>query len=631
MVPEVELVGGRDAPVEVEQPGHILANRPDSELAAPCPVRAAIEPTERLFVPHRKRLSHTYITNDEGVRELRIDYGIKEVTFDEERLFAFGETLVREASFTGESATTWGPGYAWDEIRPLLEALLEEGIIKRGDAADDRRGSGLVPSLLAPSVCPVPRSWSLAECESITLDLANHAVELGYIEAVVPVFRLAHPALDADGRQVGEANVYPRHLRLDRETEWRVCQYSGSRYRDDAPMNVTALKAMIKHWKPMMAATLAVRAELQTRLGLSRAPWTIGELYILSCVVLALPAFQLMKRGGSSPQPPLHPVLSSLFRITDGIRMSTQAMLFSVEHTRRADQPLTATELYTHVEQNGVFIGDTGVCAGPKPLIDEFLASAVDGVPAEGISGLTLPPEVQDLLSQLPAAVDYGLHALQAWGVSLSVWLAMSRAYEALLAIFDATMPTTGEDGCARLRARLRADWHVLEQLQITLDYDRGVHQKAYLNAYEQSWRALRSPLGPPTLAQAIAPCPAGPMHLAAATQLRDILGARFSRGELAGSGSEPPIERIVEVLVQYLREEQAILASTTQIQESINVLLERPRPKRLLGVRDFLANYSMSSGVGAFPYLFDLLEDELGLRVACTASTMEVSDRRAG
>jgi len=43
--------------------------------------------------------------------------------------------------------------------------------------------------------------------------------------------------------------VFPPRLRLDRDTEWRVCQYAGSRYRDDAPMNVTALKA-IKYWKP---------------------------------------------------------------------------------------------------------------------------------------------------------------------------------------------------------------------------------------------------------------------------------------------------------------------------------------------------------------------------------------------
>jgi hypothetical protein len=596
------------------------------ESEATCPIDVldvVLDAAERLFIPHRKRLSHTYVVNDEGVRELRIDYGIKEISFDEERLFPFAERLVRELSFTGEEAITWGPGYAWDEIRPLLEALVAEGILWRGDRVDDPRGGGLVSSKLPPSVCPKPRFWNLAECESITRDLTGRAVEIGQIEAFIGVFRIAHPALDADNRQVGEGNVFPAKLRLDRETEWRVCQYSGSRYRDDSPMNVTALKAMIKHWKPMMATLLEVRDYLAARLGLPRAPWTIGELHTLSCVVLGLPAYQLLKRGGISPQPPLHPVLSSLFRITDGIRMVTSAMLFSIEHTRRAGEPLTAAQLYEHTEQNGTFIGRTGVCAGPKPLVDEFLAIAVDGVPAEGVAGLALPAEVRELMSELPAAIDYGLLGLQTWGVSMSVWLAMSRAYQALAAIIGAV-----GDGYSQLRAKLRADLHVFDRLQINLPYDQDVHLKFYQDAYERSSRALRSPIGPPTLAEAIAIGPEQPMHRAAADQLRALLTERLARRELVGAGSTPPVERIVDVLVQYLREEQAILASAERLQEAINMLLDRPRPRRAVSVRDFRVNFLMSPGATGFPYLFDVLEDELGIRVECSASAIEISDR---
>src|SRR5262245_11254230 len=185
---------------------------------ASCPISAATEPaeqpfpietTERLFIPYRKRLSHSYVVNEEGNRELRIDYGLKAITFDDARLFAFGEGLLAEVSFTGQSAMAWGDGYAWDEIRPLLESLLDEGILRRGAGGDEPRDGGLVSSPLPPSVCPVPRFWSHAECEAITRDLARRAVELGHLEAVVPIFRVAHPALDADGRQVGEANVFP--------------------------------------------------------------------------------------------------------------------------------------------------------------------------------------------------------------------------------------------------------------------------------------------------------------------------------------------------------------------------------------------------------------------------------------
>ena len=598
-----------------DTPGDPIAPTQPAEVAS-------VGPDERLFVPNRKRLSHSYVTHEDGVRELRIDYGLKEITFDDERFFTFGERLVTETSFTGQSATSWGAGYAWDEIKPLLEALLQEGIIKRGDSADDTRGSGLVASWVPPSVCPVPRSWSLAECEAITGDLGGRAVEVGYLEAVVPIYRIAHPALDADDRQVGEGNVFPMRLRLDRPTEWRVCQYPGSRYRDDAPMNVTALKAMIKHWKPIMAATLEIRAALQARLGLPRDPWTIGDLHILSCVVLALPAYQLMKRGGSSPQPPLHPVLSSLFRITDGIRMVADDALFQINHVRPADELMSAAQLHAFAEHHSLLISVTGVCAGPKHLIDEFLTTAVDGVRPEGITGRELPAEVTELMSELPAVIDYGLLGMQVWGVSLSAWLAMSRAYQTLLAVFE----TAAGESCARLFTQLRRDYAVLEKQQITLDFDREVHRKMYANAYERSWRALRTPLGRPTLDDEITPGPAEAMHRAAADQLRTLLRARFSPDEIADAG----IERIVEALVQYLREEQAILTSTTALQDAINTLLERPRPERPLGVRDFRVNYMMGAAGGVFPYLFDTLDSQLGVRVDCTASAITISDLRA-
>jgi hypothetical protein len=598
-----------------------------TELAA----QPVVAPADRLRVAHRKRMSHAYVTTEAGGRELCIYYGTKEVTFDEERLFAFGEQLVSQSSFTAESATSWGPGYDWAEVRALLEALVDEGIIQQADTAEDPRGGGLVPSRLPPSVCPVARSWSSADCEAITQALGGRAIEIGHLEAVVSSYRIAHPALDADGRQVGEANVYPEGLRLDRETEWRVCQYAGSRYRDDAPMNVTALKAMIKHWKPMMAALLEIRAELVNRLGRSRSGWTMGDLHTFSRVVLAVPAFPLMQGGGASPQPPLHPVLSSLFRITDGIRLTTHDMLFlSAERTRLPGESVTAAELYGFAERNGLFLSAFGVCAGPKPLIDEFLATVFDGIPVQGLDRRDLPAEVQAVLSQLPAVVDYGLLGLQVWGVSRSVWLAMSRATRALRELFETPAGDAGPGG--RLRARLRDDWRELDRERIAADHERDVHHTVYADAYEQAWRALRSPAGPATFAERIAPGPELPQHCAVADQLRRILTSRFSGVDAGGPGGAPVVERTVEILVDYLRAEQAVLAAVTELQASINVLLDRPRPTRPLTVRDFHVTFVMNPPpISAFPYLLDMLEAELGFRVECTADTVEVWDRRAG
>ena len=593
-------------------------------------MQVVVAPTDRLYVPHRKRLTHAYVTAESGERLLCLYYGTKEVVFDEERMFAFGEQLVRQASFIAQDATSWGPGYEWSEIRPMLEALVGDGIVKHGTADDDSRGGGLVPSLLPASVCPVPRSWSAAECESITRELGGRPVEIGNLEAILSVYRVAHPAMDADDRQVGEGNVFPPALRVDRPTEWRVCQYSGSRYRDDAPMNVTALKAMIKYWKPMMMTLLEVREELHRRLERIRSGWTVGDMHLFSGVLLSLPGYLLMLRGGSSPQPPVHPILSSLFRISDGIRMTTHLMLFlSEERTRLPHEPTSAVDLYEFAERNGLLLSSHGVCAGPKPLIDEFLTTAFSGTSIEGTENLVLPDEIKGLLARLPEAIDYALLGLQSWAVSRSIWLAMSRAYRTLRALIEA-LPEPREPGGVhdRLRERIRGDWRKLNQGRIADDYEHDVHVDVYQDTYEQSWRALRSPSGAATLAERVAPVPEDPRHTALAARLQSLLDQRFAGTDLAGAAV---IEPIASALMLYLREEQGILRSTEDIQARINALLERPPATRPLTARDLRVNFAMYGGsIAEFPYLFDSLEDELGFRVECNAGAIELTDLQA-
>jgi hypothetical protein len=460
------------------------------------------------------------------------------------------------------------------------------------------------------------RSWSHAECEAVTHDLSGRAIELGHLEALIPVFRIAHTALDADDRQVGEANVFPPALRLDRETEWRVCQYPGSRYREALPMNVTALKAMIKHWKPMMTAILAVRDEMIARLGSAmpgRPAWTIGELHTLSCVVLAVPAFVLMRHAEQSPPPPLHPVLSSLFRITDGIRMVTHDMIFSIEHTQAADQAMSARALFDYAEKYGAMIGDTGVCAGPNHLIHEFLTTVIDGAAADHVIGRALPDEVDAAIAELPAAFDYGLYGLQAWALVMTSWVAMSRAVEAMRAILDD--PAAAIDPrCARLADRLAAAWDVLTKKQLVTAYERDVHIAAYRDVYERSYRLARAPIGAPSLDAAMAPVAAGASHAAAAQSLRASLAT------VAPRIAEP----LIEAILTYARAVQAVLTGAVELEGVINRLLDRAAPRRALTGRDLVTVYWIGRP-GGFPELFDVLE-ALGVRLDCTADAIELA-----
>jgi len=314
--------------------------------------------------------------------------------------------------------------------------------------------------------------------------------------------------------------------------------------------------------------------------------------------------------------------LSSLFRITDGIRMTTHEMLFlSNERTRFPYEPTSAEELHAFAERNGLFISSHGVCAGPRAMIDEFLTTVFSGKPEDWDAGLAVAPEVEALMTELPAIVDYALLGFQTWCVTRSVWLAMSRADKALRALFAVTPAEVSAGEAAlfeRMRARLDDDWRTLHQQRIADDYERDVHLQVYVDGYEQSWRALRHPVGPATLAECIAPVTAEREHAIAADQLRDSLSASFTK---------IAIDSIVDIVMMYLREEQAILRSALRLQSTINDLLERPPPARPLTVRDLQLHFVMYGGsISRFAYLPDTLEDELGIHVECTSDQIGIT-----
>ncbi|MGH2396626.1 MAG: hypothetical protein ACRDFW_06490 [bacterium] len=355
-------------------------------------------------------------------------------------MFAFGETLAKQSRFVARTATTWGNGYDWPRVQELLEQLIEEGILRHvnGNEPGPISTHGACLSPLPPAHGTVPRTWF--ECEAITREVTGHPLELGYLELVIPIFRVAHIAMDAEGRQVGEANVFPKPLRLDVPTEWRTCPHAGSRYQDDRPMNVTALQSMRKHWAQMMVALLRIREAYLRRFPKARHGWTVGDLERLSSLVLAVPAYLLMRTHQRVENGDLHPVLSSMFRVTDGVRMTMHQMLFLpvVEPTLPPDAPMTSAEIYAYAERNYAFHSNHGVCAGPRAMIEEFLNVLVDGRPVEGAESVVLEAPVQAVLDDLDPAFDYGLYGLQAHAVVFSLWPVMGRTYEQLWTIVEA-------------------------------------------------------------------------------------------------------------------------------------------------------------------------------------------------
>ena len=577
--------------------------------------------TELLFPLHRRCI--TQYAEEEGVMQLRVYYGEKEISFDEPELFAFGECLARQSRFVAGSALDWGQGYAWTTLEGLFTQLLEEGVLQLATAgeleAPATRG-GARPSLLPPAPAATPQTW--ASCAAITAELTGHELPLGYLEMVVPIFRVAHIALDAEGRQVGEGNVFPRALRVEVDTEWRTCPYPGSRYLSDRPMNITALKSMRAHWGQMMAALGIIRAAYLRRFPSAANGWTVGHLERLATVVLAVPTYALMRQQQPVDNGTLHPALASLFRVTDGLRMTMHQMLFVpiAEPTLSPDALLTSAEIFAYAERNYSFHSETGVCAGPQAMIEEFLAVVVDGASFKGADQVTLDPPLLQALADLDQAMDYALHGLQLYAVTFSIWPAMTRAYERLWSVLE-TPADAFSPAVHALRDHLEDKIERLKtQSYLAHESWRSDRERVYDDMYQQCGLALGCPSDAPRLAVAIAPF-STPDHAIFADQLRWLLQQRCAADPRSPS---PVLESLLDCVMGFIVQVQAVLRAAAPVQYAINGLLGRVQPDRPMQASEIdIHNLLQGEETRRLPYLLSEIETLLGVSFGITKDTL--------
>lgn len=596
-----------------------------SELTV-CPAQGAgLSVTDELVLPMHKRTVAQYATDASGVTELRLYYGNKEISFDEPELFAFGETLAKQSRFAAGAAVTWGAGYDWDRVRGLLEQLLDEGVLRRADPADvaDVQGrDGARPSPMPPAPCAAAREWR--DCEAITAELTGRPLELGHLELVVPIFRVAHMALDAEGRQVGESNVFPPALRVEVPTNWRTCVYAGTRFQTERPMNVTALKAMRAHWPQMMAALRHIREAYLARCPDARRGWTVGHLERLATAVLAVPTYQLMRGDRRVENGALHPALSSMFRVTDGLRMTMHQMLFVPigEPTLSPDAPMTAAEVLDYAERNYSFHSDHGVCAGPRMMIEEFLAVLIDGRAPRDASLVALDPGVRDALDAVDAALDYALYGLQAYAAVFSYWPLTTRTWERLHEIVTAWAPD-GSPAVRDLLARLDATvGRIHTESYLATEAWRRDRDHVYADMYARCAKALGTSDTAPSLTAQIAPRRTR-AHDALAARLTDIVRARFGGGEHAA--------RMVDCLIGFFVHAQGVVRVASEVQSRINELLGRAAPTRAFGVAEIDIHNLLQGAEGRrMPHLVDELDDVLGVRLVIEPSVIRVLDASA-
>ena len=399
---------------------------------------ADLQPSEMLFIPNRRRLTHAKVAGPEGQPELHIFYGPKEIIFDEPDLMTFGDKLLNVDQFRADEAVAWsseGP-LEWERVRGLLEALLGEEILKRTvDMPPPAQAKTFPQRLGRAPLDRQPDTWSsLAnQCPVTSQKHFGQAIDLGNLEVLLPVQRVAHPALDADGRQVGENNVHDS-LFLDLPTDRRLCSYAGSRYHADLPMNSTALKFMVRRWPELLSLTEQFRTAFFARLPPQGKGLKTGEVHLLAVGCLASVGYVMVRGHEPVPNGKLDPGLAAMFRLIDGVRIVTTDLMRDTAGLHGCDKPLDAKGIHDYAEHHALFHDAHGVCAGPAALIDEYLKVLADGAPAP----IQVEPNLAARIGDLEAALDYGFHGVRVESMARAFAAFQGQLHERLRQAFAA-------------------------------------------------------------------------------------------------------------------------------------------------------------------------------------------------
>ena len=577
---------------------------------------AELQPTEVLFIPNRRRLTHAMLPGPEGQEVLHIFYGVKEIIIDEPDLLSFGNQLLKVERFRADEAKSWSSDapYDWERVRGLLEALVSEDILKRFDDAPPAP----VVKTFPPTLGRVPEgrkpeTYSAHDdrCPIITERVFGRAIDLGNLEVVLPIHRVAHPAIDQDGRQVGENNVADK-LFLDLPTERRLCNYAGSRYHAEAPINATALKHMSKRWPELLSLTEQLRTAFFARIPQQGVPLRIGDVHLLAVSCLSMVGYAMVRGVDPVPNGQLDPGLAAMFRLIDGVRIVTTQRMRDTAGNHGCERPASPKIISDYAERESLFIDKWGVCAGPQVLIDEYLHVLLDGASAP----IKVQPDLAARVGDLDAALDYGLHGLRVE--------AMVRAYGAMQGFLHERLHQAFVQHSA-------APSRLQELLAIPIDrehfpflrLDHPLHETLEMEIRVGSWLFARARTG----------LPAGlPGILDDLNELRRFDPARRADGqrrlaafllEAAPSYASLPApvrDEVAAVAVELFELERTCLRAVGAEQQRINERLRR-QPGRAL-VTDDLAAYDRR----CTPVVERVLAEGLGLSITTSTSATVVA-----
>ncbi|HEX4381787.1 MAG TPA: hypothetical protein VH083_02515 [Myxococcales bacterium] len=399
---------------------------------------AELQPTDVLFIPNRRRITHAMLEGPSGKPALHIFYGAKEIIFREEEMMPFGNALLKVERFRADEAKGWSTaGYEWEKVRGLLEALVSEEILKHFEDAPPPPNSQTFPKHLGRNVeGRQPESYDESLCPAMTQRVLGRAMDLGNLEVVLPIHRVAHPAVDSDGRQVGENNVIDG-LYLDFPTERRLCNYAGSRYHAPEPINATALKHMTKRWPELLSLTEQFRTHFFKRFPAHEKAPRAGDVHFLAVGMLSAVGYVLVRGDNPVPNGQLDAGLAASFRLIDGVRIVTTQLMRDTAGKQSCDRVVSGKAIADYAERNFLYMDKYGVCAGPQILIDEYMSVLLDGVAAP----IQVQPDIHARVGDVDTAIDYALHGIRLEGIVRSYGSAQGILHERMKDAFAGHAP----------------------------------------------------------------------------------------------------------------------------------------------------------------------------------------------
>jgi len=215
------------------------------------------------------------------------------------------------------------------------------------------------------------------------------------------------------------------------EIEYRPCPYPGSRYLNERPMNMSALRQTSAHWDEVMDAIAFLRVAYQEVRGGYRGD--VMDIWRVSQLGSALPWFYILRQGATCPA-----YAAALSKATLGVGIWGHRVFVKMLAERKLIPRFTSQIMLDTAEETGTLVAETEVCAASdKMMLKFFDVFTADGVATTGVG------EVAPLVAARDELLRFGAHyiAFKQW-----IWLYWIARRHLYLDVASALGPWAGMD-----------------------------------------------------------------------------------------------------------------------------------------------------------------------------------------